>query len=685
MERGKNMKKDKGISLITLAITIIVMIILATVIIITVIQEDGIIARAKRAKEEHNKTVIREEIELLLMEYNIKKYSYDDEEDMEDFLKQKLNVNQVTEGFGLQKFKYKGYQIAINEETKEIEKMEKTTEDIFVSENGQLYVEGSQLKNQYGHDMQLKGINIWAYDSKTFNEDFFKNLKETYGVNCVRLALNSLNPDTEHKDEQGRIFGYLYDIIDAIIANDMYVILDWHLINQGDWTNNPYDYEQSAHKVFTMFAQHYQNVPNLMYELANEPKGTWEELIPYYSNLTLKIREISPNSVILVSSAGHGLDVDAILEKTLEFDNIMYAMHFYYSNNYLEEMEAISKAILNGLCIFASEWAPTNGLGGKNELIYANALTNFMDNYYISSTYWLFTNGNTEYEKLTEAQKYAVNYISHHYEESSYSKYKYSIDDYTVQERSNIFESESEYNKDSLWHLSQYRDNIEKIIFHNYIELPDNLIEYRDVSKTSQGTIVAYITKNNNDNYDLHIAGKKIYFPKKSSFLFAFMKNVRKIENLKLVNTSNVEDFCMTFGYMVNLQEIDISNFNTSKVTNMHGMLGNLKCVKNIIGIEKIDVSNVTNMTQMLNGIGLTKLDLSQWNLNNDVKLINFFQGASALKELDISTWDFSKLDSSQYENFFVFSNVPRTIYVKDEYSKNVMQKENSSATVMIK
>ncbi len=603
--------------------------------------------------------------------------------DMEEFLNKKIGVKQVITSFGLQNFKYKGYKITVNEETKKVLKMEKTTEDIFVTANGQLHVDGGYLKNQYGHDMQLKGICIWAYDSQTFNEEFFRNIKEKYGVNCVRLALNSLNPDNEETDEQGRAFGYLYDIIDSIIANDMYAILDWHLINGSGFTNNPYDYEESAEKVFTTFAKYYKDVPNLMYELANEPSGTWEELIPYYNNLITKIREISPDCVILATSAGHGLDVDAILANPLEYENIMYAMHFYYTVHYLTEMQEISKAILNGLCIFASEWSPNNGSGGENQLTYANNLTNFMDNYNISSTYWMFTNGNTEYENLTDGAKFAVNYINHKYEDNSYSKYVYSTADYTMVARANVNENTGLYATDSLWHMSSYRDNIENIIFNDYINIPDNIIECRDISQTSQGTVIAYIIENNNGMYDLYIEGNEIYFPTYSSRMFAFMKNVKKFDNLSLVDTSNVEDFSLIFSYMVNLQEINLSNFNTSKATNMRGMFNSCSSLINL-DVSSFDTSNVTIMTQMFVCSKLEKIDLSSFNTNSLNDIQSMFQSTSSLSEIDISSFDFKMIEN--YKDLFVFTeSVSRTIYVKDEYAKNIVQTLNPAANIIIK
>ena len=62
------MKKDKGITLIALVITIIVLLILAGVTIATLTGDNGILAQASRAKQESEKASIIEQIRLDIME-----------------------------------------------------------------------------------------------------------------------------------------------------------------------------------------------------------------------------------------------------------------------------------------------------------------------------------------------------------------------------------------------------------------------------------------------------------------------------------------------------------------------------------------------------------------------------------------------------------------------------------------
>ena len=67
------MKKQKGITLITLVITIIVLIILTGVTINLTIGENGLITKATRAREEYKKATYFEELHLDILEEQTRK------------------------------------------------------------------------------------------------------------------------------------------------------------------------------------------------------------------------------------------------------------------------------------------------------------------------------------------------------------------------------------------------------------------------------------------------------------------------------------------------------------------------------------------------------------------------------------------------------------------------------------
>ena len=65
------MEKEKGITLITLVVTIVVLLIMAGVTLYMVLRDNGIVARAKEARKNYKNAQIQEEIDLTNLEVNI--------------------------------------------------------------------------------------------------------------------------------------------------------------------------------------------------------------------------------------------------------------------------------------------------------------------------------------------------------------------------------------------------------------------------------------------------------------------------------------------------------------------------------------------------------------------------------------------------------------------------------------
>lgn len=110
-----------------------------------------------------------------------------------------------------------------------------------------------------------------------------------------------------------------------------------------------------------------------------------------------------------------------------------------------------------------------------------------------------------------------------------------------------------------------------------------------------------------------------------------------------VTNMSNVFAGCS------HLTELDVSGFNTSAVTDMSVAFGQIganaekPCV--ISGLEKLDVSNVTNMSNMFMESNITHVDISKWNLNAKVDVDSMFKDS---KVKEVTVCDFSKLEGTQ-------------------------------------
>ena len=84
-------KEMKGITLVALVITIVVLLILAGVSINTVLGDDGIIQKAKEAAETTRRASAEEEMNRLVLEYELAK----SDENFEDFLQEKINEGRI--------------------------------------------------------------------------------------------------------------------------------------------------------------------------------------------------------------------------------------------------------------------------------------------------------------------------------------------------------------------------------------------------------------------------------------------------------------------------------------------------------------------------------------------------------------------------------------------------------------
>ena len=116
-------------------------------------------------------------------------------------------------------------------------------------------------------------------------------------------------------------------------------------------------------------------------------------------------------------------------------------------------------------------------------------------------------------------------------------------------------------------------------------------------------------------------------------------------------NTSNVTDMSSMFSNCYALTYIDLSKFNTSNVTNMARMFSNCYALTNL-DVSKFNTSNVTNMACMFsNCYALTYIDLSKFNTSNVTNMGEMFAGTGKINMIDMSKFDLSKLYNENYES----------------------------------
>ena len=133
--------------------------------------------------------------------------------------------------------------------------------------------------------------------------------------------------------------------------------------------------------------------------------------------------------------------------------------------------------------------------------------------------------------------------------------------------------------------------------------------------------------------------------------MYAMFNSCKSLTELDLSNwdTSKVTNMSSMFGFCSGLTRLDLSNWDTSKVTNMSQMLYYCSSLTEL-DLTGLDTSKVTNMNQMLsNCSGLTELDLSNWDTSKVTSMNTMFGYNSGLIELDLTGWDTSNVSNMSY------------------------------------
>lgn len=264
------------------------------------------------------------------------------------------------------------------------------TQDYSVSKNGWLSVNSTNLQNEKKQNIQLTGLSShgiqWYSDIITYNN--LKQLKNDWGINIFRVAMYSeayiSNPE-ELKQK-------LINIVDYCIDLDMYVIIDWHILNDS----NPNTYYEQSNTFFNELSKKYESTPNVIYEICNEPNGnvvTWDdEIKPYAEKIINTIRTNNPNSLIIVGTPDWCKKLKPVADNPLDYDNIAYSCHFYSGSHGKDLQNDIDYALNKNICIFVSECGLTDATGdGQLYFDEFNEWIDFLNKRNISWLFWSFS------------------------------------------------------------------------------------------------------------------------------------------------------------------------------------------------------------------------------------------------------------------------------------------------------
>ena len=155
---------------------------------------------------------------------------------------------------------------------------------------------------------------------------------------------------------------------------------------------------------------------------------------------------------------------------------------------------------------------------------------------------------------------------------------------------------------------------------------------------------------------------EKVYLNTDSHKMFYREYSKQKIENILEIDLSNfdtskVANMQDMFYDMSNITTLNLSSFDTSKVTNMRGMFYDMSNITTL-NLSSFDTSKVTNMSSMFAGMSrLTSLDLSNFNTFKVTDMSIMFASMSNLTTLDLSSFDTSQV-TDMGNMFFNMSNL---------------------------
>ena len=258
-------------------------------------------------------------------------------------------------------------------------------------------MEGARLLDGNGNPVQLRGLSTHglAWFPDYVNEECFRQFREEWNVNVIRLALYTAESGGYCTDgNRENLKTLVRNGVEYATNQDMYVIIDWHILSD----NNPNTYLEEAEKFFDEMSGEYKDYDNVIYEICNEPNGgtSWSDIKSYAVPVIETIRANDDDGIILVGTPNWSQGVDqAAADPITGYDNIMYTLHFYAATHTDWLRDNMKSAIADGLPVFVSEYGICDASGnGAIDEYQAEQWIKAMDEYGVSYVAWNISNKN---------------------------------------------------------------------------------------------------------------------------------------------------------------------------------------------------------------------------------------------------------------------------------------------------
>lgn len=200
-----------------------------------------------------------------------------------------------------------------------------------------LSVQKNQILDSSGKVIKIKGLMAKdprkLYLEDRFNKDYYEEIFSK-GCNALRVPVHP------HMWEEDKYYFWRY--LDPIVSwageNNKYVVIDLHFIGNislgiGDeipkLKEKPKDL---ALKFWEQTAKYFKDVPNVIFEICNEPANiTAEEWYKTAEDLVDVIRKNGADQLIIIGGIDYSYDLSWVEKTPVKDDNIAYAAHIYPS------------------------------------------------------------------------------------------------------------------------------------------------------------------------------------------------------------------------------------------------------------------------------------------------------------------------------------------------------------------
>ncbi|WP_018256798.1 cellulase family glycosylhydrolase [Halomicrobium katesii] len=281
--------------------------------------------------------------------------------------------------------------------TQTVSVSEDTNETTPIKRHGQLRVDDTQLVDEQGDPVQLRGMSThgiqWYGWDDCITDDGLDALADDWNADVLRISMYVQEGGYETDPE-----GFTQEVnrfVEEATDRGMYALIDWHQLSPGDpWANI-----DLAKQFFDDVVPEHADKDNVLYDIANEPNDVeWSRVRSYAEEMVPVIREYDADAVVMCGTHGwaslgvsDGASAQDIVDDPVEAENFMYTFHFYaasHGQSYRDELEWAAKR----LPVFVSEWGAQEYTGdGDNDFESAQRFLDIMDEYDVSWTNWNYS------------------------------------------------------------------------------------------------------------------------------------------------------------------------------------------------------------------------------------------------------------------------------------------------------